>query len=74
MPAASAWRIGSSCLPRAIRKAPAPKPRSPEGVDLALKGGLPPPLLHRLVTVLDALDYEVPIPLWDEASKTPQPD
>lgn len=44
-----------------------------EGVDLALKGGLPPPLLHRLVTVLDALNYEVPIPLWDEASKTPQP-
>jgi len=44
-----------------------------EGVDLALKGALPPPLLHRLVTVLDALDYEVPIPLWDEASKTPQP-
>lgn len=44
-----------------------------EGVDIALKGGLPPPLLHRLVTVLDALDYEVPIPLWDEASKTPQP-
>jgi hypothetical protein len=43
-----------------------------EGVDLALKGGLPPPLLHRLVTVLDALNYEVPIP-WDEASKTPQP-
>ena len=43
------------------------------GIDLALKGGLPPPLLHRLVTVLDALDYEVPIPLWDEASKTPQP-
>ena len=44
-----------------------------EGVDIALKGGLPPPVLHRLVTVLDALDYEVPIPLWDEASKTPQP-
>jgi hypothetical protein len=44
-----------------------------EGVDLALKGGLSPALLHRLVTVLDALDYEVPIPLWDEASKTPQP-
>jgi len=44
-----------------------------EGVDIALKGGLAPPLLHRLVTVLDALDYEVPIPLWDEASKTPQP-
>jgi hypothetical protein len=44
------------------------------GIDIALQGGLPPPLLHRLVTVLDALDYEVPIPLWDEASKTPQPD
>jgi hypothetical protein len=44
-----------------------------EGVELALKGGLPPPLLHRLVTVLDALNYDVPIPLWDEASKTPQP-
>jgi hypothetical protein len=45
-----------------------------QGVELALKGGLPAPLLHRLVTVLDALDYEVPIPLWDEASKTPQPE
>jgi hypothetical protein len=44
------------------------------GIDIALKGGLPPPLLHRLVTVLDALDYEVPIPLWDAAGKTPQPD
>jgi len=44
-----------------------------EGVDLAPTGGLPPPLLHRLVTVLDALNYDVPIPLWDEASKTPQP-
>jgi hypothetical protein len=44
-----------------------------EGVTLALTGALPPPLLHRLVTVLDALDYDVPISLWDEASKTPQP-
>ncbi len=44
-----------------------------EGVTLALQGGLPPPVLHRLVTVLDALSYDVPIPLWDEASKTPQP-
>jgi hypothetical protein len=43
------------------------------GVDIAAKGGLPPPLLHRLVTVLDALDYDVPIPLWDAESKTPQP-
>jgi hypothetical protein len=44
-----------------------------EGVDLALNGGLPPALLHRLVTVLDALDYAVPITLWDEVGKTPQP-
>jgi hypothetical protein len=44
-----------------------------EGVEIALKGGLPAPLLHRLVTVLDALDLNVPIPLWDKASKTPQP-
>jgi hypothetical protein len=44
------------------------------GIDIALKGGLPPPLLHRLVTVLDALDYEVPMPLWDAASKTAQPE
>jgi hypothetical protein len=44
-----------------------------EGVELAMKGGLPPALLHRLVTVLDGLDYDVPIPLWDEAGKTPQP-
>jgi len=29
--------------------------------------------LHRLATVLDALDYNVPIPLWQAASKTPQP-
>lgn len=43
------------------------------GVDNALEGGLPPALLHRLVTVLDALDYEVPIPLWDATSKIPQP-
>jgi hypothetical protein len=43
------------------------------GIDIAVKGALPAPLLHRLVTVLDALDYEVPIPLWDAVSKTPQP-
>lgn len=44
-----------------------------QGVELAMKDGLPPPLLHRLVTVLDALDYDVPISLWDQASKAPQP-
>lgn len=29
--------------------------------------------LHRLATVLDALNYNVPIPLWEAASRTPQP-
>jgi hypothetical protein len=44
------------------------------GVDIALKAGLPGPLLQRLVTALDALGEDVPIPLWDLAAKTPQPD
>jgi hypothetical protein len=44
------------------------------GVDIALKGGLPGPVLQRLVAVLDALGEEVPIPLWELAAKTPQPD
>ena len=41
--------------------------------DLALKGRLSTDLLHRLATVLDALEYNVPIPLWEAASRTPQP-
>jgi len=40
---------------------------------LALRGRYAPDLLHRLATVLDALDYNVPIPLWEAASRTPQP-
>jgi len=40
---------------------------------LAVHGRLSPTLLHRLATVLDALDYNVPIPLWEAASRTPQP-
>jgi hypothetical protein len=43
------------------------------GVDIALQSGLPGALLQRLVTVLDALGEEVPIPLWDLAGQTPQP-
>ncbi len=42
--------------------------------DLALRGAFSPLALHRLATVLDALDYNVPIPLWEAASRTPQPD
>lgn len=40
---------------------------------LTLRGRFTPEMLHRLATVLDALDYNVPIPLWEAASKTPQP-
>ena len=43
------------------------------GAEIAASGSLPAPLLHRLVTVLDALDYDVPMPLWDAAGKVPQP-
>jgi hypothetical protein len=40
---------------------------------LAQTGRFKPDDLHRLATVLDALSYNVPIPLWDAASRTPQP-
>ena len=40
---------------------------------LAVTGRFTPESLHRLATVLDALNYNVPIPLWDAASRTPQP-
>jgi len=40
---------------------------------LALKGKFGNESLHRLATVLDALEYNVPIPLWETASRTPQP-
>ena len=44
------------------------------GVEIALRAGLPGPVLQRLVTVLDALGEDVPIPLWELAAKNPQPD
>lgn len=56
-----------------------PKLAGPRGASLAsvealaLKGRFAPDLLHRLATVLDALDTNVPIPLWEAASRTPQP-
>jgi hypothetical protein len=40
---------------------------------LSLRGRLSADMLHRLATVLDALDYQIPIPLWEAASRTPQP-
>ncbi len=56
-----------------------PKWQGPRGAGfshveaLATRGRLPSDLLHRLATVLDALDYQIPIPLWEAASRTPQP-
>jgi len=53
--------------------------RSPRGLhlpaveELALRGRFNGPVLHRLATVLDALDYQVPMALWHAASSTPQP-
>jgi hypothetical protein len=41
--------------------------------DLAQRGALGADVLHRLATLLNALDIEVPIPLWDAASRKPQP-
>lgn len=41
--------------------------------DMAVRGRFSSDLLHRLATVLDALDTQVPIPLWEAASRTPQP-
>ncbi|MEO1543695.1 MAG: hypothetical protein AAFR75_06725, partial [Pseudomonadota bacterium] len=40
---------------------------------MALGGRFGSAALHRLATVLDALDLHVPIPLWEAASRTPQP-
>lgn len=42
--------------------------------DLALRGRFGSDTLHRLATVLDALDYNVPVRLWEAASRTPQPE
>jgi hypothetical protein len=41
--------------------------------DLAVRGRLAPDLLHRLATVLDANDINVPIPLWEAVGRSPQP-
>ncbi|MDO9381659.1 MAG: hypothetical protein Q7T86_02230 [Hyphomicrobiaceae bacterium] len=41
--------------------------------ELAQRGRFDAALLHRLATVLDALDTNVPMPLWEAASRTEQP-
>lgn len=45
----------------------------PAAEQFAVRGRLSADLMHRLVTVLDALDYQIPIPLWEAASRSPQP-
>jgi hypothetical protein len=40
---------------------------------LASRGRLNAETLHRLATILDALDLEVPMGLWEAAGRTPQP-
>jgi len=44
-----------------------------ELADLAASGRFPSAALYRLTTVLEALDYVVPLPLWEAANRTPQP-
>ncbi|MET0407841.1 MAG: hypothetical protein ABW006_05690 [Hyphomicrobium sp.] len=39
----------------------------------ASSGRFPPAALYRLTTVMEALDYLVPIPLWDAANRIAQP-
>jgi len=41
--------------------------------DLAVRGRLGAVQLHRVVTVLDALDITVPLRLWEAAGRLPQP-
>jgi len=41
--------------------------------ELALRGRFGAEALVRLATVLDALDYQVPVRLWEAAARNPQP-
>jgi hypothetical protein len=41
--------------------------------DLAARGRLPAAALHRVVTVLDALNVTVPLRLWEAAGRVAQP-
>jgi hypothetical protein len=41
--------------------------------DLAKRGRIGPTQLHRAVTVLDALDVDVPLRLWESAGRVAQP-
>ncbi len=41
--------------------------------ELVRRGRFPADVLHRLATVLDATDVNVPIPLWEAMNRQPQP-
>jgi hypothetical protein len=41
--------------------------------ELAVRGRLGAEVLHRLATVLDALDIDVPRGIWEAAGRMPQP-
>jgi hypothetical protein len=41
--------------------------------DMSRRGRLSTDALHRIAAVLDALDVQVPLALWDAASRAPQP-
>jgi hypothetical protein len=41
--------------------------------ELAARGRLGPEVLHRLATLLDALDIDVPRAIWEAAGRIPQP-
>ncbi len=56
-PARKSWRFGSLAVLE----------------DMAARNRLSPELLHRLATALDALDIDVPVPLWDAANRVGQP-
>jgi hypothetical protein len=64
------WRV----LGALANEGSVPDGRALAGIErLARTGRFDAPRLHRLVTVLDALDVQIPIPLWEAASRTPQP-
>ena len=64
------WRV----LGALASDGPIPSGSALAGLErLARSGRIEAPQLHRLVTVLDALDVQLPIPLWEAASRTPQP-
>ena len=56
-PARKSWRFGTLAVLE----------------DMAVRNRLSADVLHRLATVLDALDIDVPVPLWDAANRVGQP-